>query len=355
MRFPRLITLITMAAVSAVTLCARVKWIEKDYDFGLMKEVAGPKTGVSRFVVEGPDSISVFNVRPSCGCTSADWDDDLHAPGDTVNISYTYDPHLRPGKFDKSVKVMLSDGSYHVIRITGNVLGTPESLSTMYPLDAGEFRLSETLLNLGDVNFGRNPVAFVNAYILSQDTIAPVVSTEAKGILVTPSVDKGGPGDLITYTVSLRSAELGQYGPVEIPLGFSAPGSENVTVPLRAYIVPDADMLMRTSKGKIPVCETRPDPIDFGSVGINNGKLQSELTIHNAGNGPLQIFRVLAENPAVSFGKVPASIKPGKSATVKIELDTSKLSAGPLRSPVTILSSDPRNPRINIPIVLLAR
>lgn len=350
MRFVALFSLMLAAAAcplpclalspSAGPRHASVKWIEKDFDFGLMKEIAGPKTGTSRFVNLGPDTLSVFNVRPSCGCTSADFFDGPIAPGDTAFISYTYNPEMRPGKFDKSVKVILSDGSRHTIRITGNVLGTPESLATLYPVDAGDIRLSEVAVNAGEVPFGRTPVAFVNAYSLSLDSISPLVSSPAKGLVITPSDLPAGPGDIITYTLTFDSRAFGQYGPVEIPISFAAHGGDAVSIPFRAYVVPDTDALIRMQQGKTPACEFTPDPIDLGEIAAGT-PLEREFIISNPGSGPLRLFRILADSAAFSFGKIPETVKPGKRVKIKLRINPADLPDGPFRIPLTILSSDP--------------
>lgn len=160
---------------------AEVRWIEKDYDFGLMKEVAGPKTGHARFVNLGPDPVTIFSVRPSCGCTSAEFSDEPVAPGDTATISFTYDPTERPGRFEKSVKVRFTDGKQFSIPIRGNVLGTPESVALLFPVDAGDMRLSDSVLDLKEVTFGHTPVRFFSAYSLSLDSITPLLTTRRKG------------------------------------------------------------------------------------------------------------------------------------------------------------------------------
>lgn len=46
-----------------------IVWLEKEYDFGLMKEEAGPKTGSVRLVNTGPEEAVITGARPSCGCT----------------------------------------------------------------------------------------------------------------------------------------------------------------------------------------------------------------------------------------------------------------------------------------------
>lgn len=328
-----------------------VKWLERDYDFGLMKEIAGPKTGQSRFVNMGPDTISIFNVRPSCGCTSAEWPEDELAPGDTATVRYTYDPDMRPGKFDKSVKVQLSDGNRHVIRITGNVLGTPESLSTLYPLEAGSLRLSEVKVDMGEVVKGHNPIAFVNAYCLSGDTVVPEVKTTVKGLRVTPSVPKAGPGDLITYTLeySMRDA---QYGPVEGEILFSTGGGEATGLPWKAFVLPNPDLLVAAAQGKNPYCEVRPNPIDFGVQSEGAGKVTTEITVTNAGKGPLEIYRILCDSPAVEVQAPSKPVKAGKSVKVKVTINTELLAAGAARIPLTLITSDPLHTRIVLPIAV---
>ena len=49
------------------------------------------------------------------------------------------------------------------IRIRGNVLGTPESLSTLYPVEAGPLRLSEKRMAAGEVTYGKTRHFFLTA------------------------------------------------------------------------------------------------------------------------------------------------------------------------------------------------
>jgi hypothetical protein len=330
---------------------ASIRWIDRDYDFGLMKEQAGPKTGHSRFVNLGPDTISIFSVKPSCGCTSAEFSDAPIAPGDTALIAYTYDPEMRPGKFDKSVKVRLSNGDRYSIRITGNVLGTPESLATLYPVDAGEMRLTDAVINAGDITDTESQVFFFNAYSLPLDTIYPSVKSPSAGLVINPSKPKAGPGDLITYSLNFLPRRHSQYGPVEIPVEFTADpagGSEPVTVTFRAFVLPDTERLSLRQQGKNPICEPAPDPIDLGmSV---SGPVKTEFTIRNAGKAPLDILRIFSTSEAVRFDKIPDRIKPGKTARIKVEFDPALLPSGPFRIPLGIITTDPLHPHLELPL-----
>lgn len=343
----------SLTAGAALCAIARVEWIEKDYDFGLMKEVAGPKTGVSRFVNLGPDTVSIFNVRPSCGCTSADWSDDPVAPGDTATVAYTYDPAMRPGRFEKSVKVQLSDGTRHSIRITGNVYGTPQSVAQLYPFEAGDLRLSEVAVNMGDVTRGRVPVKFVNAYLLSPDSVTPQVSSDIAGLKISPSVEHAGPGDLITYSLSYDPTKGDAYGPVEGMITFATPGNSG-TLPWRAFVLPDAERLAITAGRQQPVCEPESALLDFGSVSRHDATLTAELIIRNPGKGDLEIFRIVPSHPALEVAPGLLRIKKGKTARVKVTLDPARLAPGAARHAITLLTSDPLRTRLDIPVALFA-
>lgn len=344
-------TVFTLACAAASVAVAEIRWVERDFDFGLMKEVAGPKTGSSRFVNLGPDTVTVFSVRPSCGCTTADYTDAPLAPGDTATVSYTYNPEMRPGKFDKSVKVRLSDGSHYSIRIRGNVLGTPESLATLYPVDGGEIRLSDAVADAGDIDFGRTRALFVNAYSLAPDSIAPIVVSGSQGLSVTPSTPKAGPGDIITYSLNFNSRRHGEYGPVEIPVTFRANNNTDpVTFRFRVFVLPDTEALAVRQKGKSPACDLSPDPIDLGMNAGSSGPIRTKLTVSNNGRGPLHILRLHAASEAVKFGKTPKEIKAGKRAEVQVEIDPGKLPAGPFRLPVDVITDDPAHPHLQVDV-----
>lgn len=334
-----------MAVSVALAAGAEIRWLEKDYDFGLMKEAAGPKTGMSRFVNTGPDTVSVFSVRPGCGCTSADFSEKPLAPGDTAVISYTYDPDKRPGKFDKSVKVRLSDGSRHSIRITGNVLGTPESLASFYPVEAGAMRLSESVVNGGETTRGRSPVFFINAYSESTDSLRPSLSSLSPAIYVTPAHPVAGPGDIVTFTINFVTDRLDKYGPVEIPLEFRAtPDSQPVAVTFNAFLLPDRERLLMLQQGRHPRCVVDNPLLPLGQ--LSGGKVKMTAGLANIGSGALHILAVAPQSAAVTAVKQPKQIKAGASANLEFKIDADLLTDGAFRIPVHVITDDPDQPHL---------
>lgn len=351
-------TLLTLAVSGA---SADIRWLEKDFDFGLMREEAGPQTGSSRFVNLGPDTVSIFSVKPSCGCTSADFSDAPLAPGDTAVISYTYDPHMRPGKFDKSVKVRLSDASRHTIRITGNVLGTSESVATLFPVDAGDLRMSESVVNAGEVTMGRSPLLFVNAYSMPLDSIRPTLSSPDEALVISPSSPTIGAGEVVAFSFNFDSRKYGRYGPVEIPVTITPdPASERepFTLRFKAFVVPDPKRLLATQKGRNPRASLDSDiitinccPTASDGSGKQNGKPVSvTFTLSNSGTGPLEVLCIAPASEAVSAGKPPKPVKPGRHSDIRLDIHPHLLPQGSFRIPVDIITDDPDHPRRTIHI-----
>ena len=146
---------LAIAALLPLAASAQLEWLATDYDFGTMKEIAGPKTGSVRFVNRGDKPVVINQVRPSCGCTGADYTEGQIAPGDTATVSFTYNPKGRPGRFEKTVKVYVGeDNERTAIKIRGTVIGAPETLQTSYPVEVGPLRLSQRILTAGDVRYG---------------------------------------------------------------------------------------------------------------------------------------------------------------------------------------------------------
>lgn len=340
------------AATTPAATTLPIRWLEKDHDFGLIHEVAGPQTGHSRFVNIGSEPVSIIEVRPSCGCTSAEFTQEPIAPGDTAVISYTYDPTRRPGKFFKSVRVKFDDNSREQIIIEGNVLGTPESLASLYPVDAGAMRLTDSVINIGEITYGRSPVRFINGYILAQDTIRPLMSTESKAVAITASEPQAGPGDLITYSIHFNAAKDNLYGPVAIPLSFRARPEDNPTIiTLRAEVIPDRQALQSSQGSKHPALALTDNTISLGEFASSDSP-EIEIELRNTGNAPLQIYRIYDKNEHISIKNLPSQIKAGKKHVITLNTNLSGLPAGATRIPVAILSNDPMQPRQVINIVL---
>lgn len=227
---------LALAAAIAIPATAEIRWLETSYDFGVMREQAGRQTGSARFVNDGPDSTYISYVRPSCGCTDSDFTKDIVAPGDTATVWFTYNPVGRPGIFEKTVKVYTGDEkSRHVIKITGTVVGSPETLAAHYPVDFGKLRLSERLLDLCDVKIGSGRHVFIRMVNQSMDSITPQWTTpEGLSIDITPHTL--GPGDIATMGIYLNSNPQAEPGEKTFKFPLSTP-SDTTDIAIHCNLV----------------------------------------------------------------------------------------------------------------------
>lgn len=356
LRWLPLLFLITVA-VPSLTGRAEVLWLEKNYDFGLMKEEAGPKEGKARFVNIGDRELVVTDAKPGCGCTSVSYPENPIAPGDTACISFKYDPAGRPGKFEKSIRVYINDKENYRIGISGNVLGTPQSLEQFYPIEIGPLRLSEYMIPAGDIKEGAARNFFINVYNQSADSITPRWNSGNKALAVDISEKKLGPGDIASISLFFNSALVAEPGPVEIPVTLypDTDSPEERQIIFRANIIPDFSHLSPKQVDKGPRCYTAPPAVDLGIIARE--PVPFAFLIENQGKSELLIRKIYIREeignkmPAVKISKYPAKIKSGKSATINGTLNPVELPEGPFRQTIEIISNDPIHPVRSLTVV----
>lgn len=104
---------------AAVTNIEFVQFKETSFDFGNIKQSV-PAMHVFEFKNVGDRDINLQNVAASCGCTTPNWKGGVYKPGESGQITATYNA-AGEGGFNKSVTVTTSEGTI-ILTISGNVL-----------------------------------------------------------------------------------------------------------------------------------------------------------------------------------------------------------------------------------------
>lgn len=346
----RIFRIISSAALLSAAICAHagLKWLSTDYDFGTMHEVAGPKTGCVRFVNLGPESTIINQVRPSCGCTGADYTKGVIEPGDTATVTFTYNPKGRPGRFEKTVKVYTGeDNARTTITIRGTVIGAPQTLAASYPVEAGPLRLSERVLTTGDVRYGSARHLFLQGYNQSADTIHPAWNHPSGALSMGVSDRAVPPGEGVTFSLYFNSRDTDGPGlyviPIELIPDSSSTTSEPVRIELRANVTPDLTGATAAELAQAPALEVQPPVVDLGII---SKKGDFDFTLANTGKSDLHIRRIAAQG--IEMKSWPVSIKPGKTAKAKGNVILKKLKKGPFAIILDIASDDPVHPLIHL-------
>lgn len=109
-----------------------ISWTKVSHDFGTFKEEAGTQEYSFEFVNTGDEPLYVSGVKASCGCTAVDYTKEPIQPGGKGYVKAGYNPHNRPGKFNKSITVTTNEFQpTSILRIAGEVIpkANPETHS----------------------------------------------------------------------------------------------------------------------------------------------------------------------------------------------------------------------------------
>lgn len=253
----KIIGLFLPAIISILSLpaSAEVEWLSKEYDFGRIKEEDGAVSGSVRFVNKGTEATYINRVRPSCGCTGATFTTSMIEPGDTATISFTFNPHLRPGIIDKTIKVYTGPmNDMSVIHLTGTVMASRETLETGYPVECGPLRLENKILLVGELVKGVSRHVFLNVYNQGEKTIRPTWKKDEKGVKVSLVPEELGPGEIGTFSIKVDTGKMNKEGRFEIPLEIKPDkdSSDSVIITLNGTIVDDSQKISfgKEEKGK---------------------------------------------------------------------------------------------------------
>ncbi|MDE5844141.1 MAG: DUF1573 domain-containing protein [Muribaculaceae bacterium] len=123
----RLLTAICLFITSIASLLAgepTIKFESEKHDFGNIKEANGLVTATFTFKNTGDGPLVITSAKSTCGCTNPKYSQKPIKPGETSEISVTYNPVGRPGEFFKEVTVKTNDKNHKRLKliIKGNVI-----------------------------------------------------------------------------------------------------------------------------------------------------------------------------------------------------------------------------------------
>ena len=150
----------TIMATMLITVAAMGQNITFDkttHDFGKINEVDGRVTTIFTFTNDGDAPLVLSNVRASCGCTTPKWTREPIEPGQSGEITVTYNPAGRPGRFQKTVTVTSNtEQATTKLYIKGEVIPKPAQPAQIYPVKMGELNLKRRTISFGSLVQGTN-------------------------------------------------------------------------------------------------------------------------------------------------------------------------------------------------------
>lgn len=175
---------------------------QTSYDFGDIKQ--GEK--VSHIFVlsnSGGDLLTISNVTASCGCTAAAPEKNELAPGESTNLTVSFNSSGRRGKQNKTVRIFSNDpqNPEMVLTITGIVV-LPGETSSGSPL----IYFPETQHDFGKVNEG-DKVNYTFRFINKGESVLQIkdIKTSCGCTAALVSNDSVSPGQEGTIKVEVNT------------------------------------------------------------------------------------------------------------------------------------------------------
>lgn len=356
----RIRTAATIAAMIMTALTAAagpgISWLTTTIDFGAFHESDGAASATFKFVNTGDEPLVVTGARANCGCTTPRYPEEAIAPGDTAEISVTYDPAGRPGRFSKKVYVDTNtEPRRSTLTITGVVIGSPASLSGRYPVEAGPMRLAHPAALLGAIDRGHIKSVFEGAYNASSDTIRPTVSNVPKWLEVKPVPATVAPGEQLSFDFFVKSDKAPAWDimtdTVTLSVTDAAGYLTSYRMPVVVTINEDFSKLSEKELSRAPKVRITTD----GTIAAPDADGKLTFTISNDGATPLIVRRVYTTDPALTIDTTDgATIKPGKSLTVKVRADEAAVTR-PRRANIVVVTNDPYTPKTSVAVGLGVR
>lgn len=349
-------------AVVAMGQAPEITFSKTTHDFGKINEADGRVTTIFEFKNEGMTPLVLSNVRASCGCTTPKWTREPIEPGQTGEITVTYNPAGRPGRFQKTVTVTSNANTATVkLYIKGEVVPKPVTPSELYRIKMGDLNLKRRTLNFSSTTQGTNKMLEVeytnlNDYPITVDVFLNDQDAYFKPYVTLKTV---APNETGKIQVSLVSKECPLLGPVAAKLYVIVNGKRELTetyaISLHANIREDFSKLTVAERQKAPIVAIERD-IDLGS--IKAGKKSSfKVSLGNVGGGnPLYVRRLILNDDNVTAIAPKSAIKSGAQGDIKFEVNTlhkdskEPIPAASYSRVATLITNDPNSPVINLTI-----
>lgn len=278
---------------------------------------------------EGDAKLVIKAVRPTCGCTVADFDPEI-APGATGKIKAKLDTKDFAGPVSKSILVMTDDPQNPTVTLVIKADIRPFVEILPRPLIRFNAVLNEPMKQTFIV-VGADPEQTMK--IKSVESSVPFIATSVRQ-LGEDELVKGKSKSQYEVTISLTDDT--PVGPVNAVLSVNTDLKEAPTVPVKVYGVVRA------------LIHVTPAQVQFGSVESKMRSGRNLIVVNNRTDGTrIEITEATVDDPA--FAAQVATIEEGRryqvTVTVKADADP-----GSRDATLTLTTTDKDFPTVTVPV-----
>ena len=345
-----------MVSIAAMAQEAVVTFNKTTHDFGKINEAVGRVTTVFEFKNEGMVPLVLTNVKASCGCTTPKWTREPVEPGSTGQITVTYNPNGRPGRFQKTVTVTSNDTEPTLrLYIKGEVIPKPAQPANKYPIQMGALSLQKKSINLGSVKKSA-PKNVEIEYANTTDaevSVELICESEASYWIPNVTLAKVAPGQTGKIQLALQTAACPIYGPMESKVYVQVNGkrviSEEYAITIKADLQEDFSHMSAEDIQQAPILEVASE-LNVGTIKAGK-KLTTKITLSNSGVNPLLVRRAYSNDNNLTVQGLKAGIKGGKKADLRLDINTIGAAPAEYSRIVNIITNDPKKSVVKVKVI----
>jgi len=340
--------------LSALALYSQpaIQFENTTFDFGTIKEEGGKVIGRFEFTNTGDQDLLISSVKASCGCTATEYTKTPVPPGQRGFIDAAYNPHNRPGPFNKNIRVSTNEPKFmedenapaYQIYIKGSVEKRAPSKHELagYKSGNGDVRIKNNSVNIELLSTETKTFA-IQVMNFSENNIATFEPKNLPNFITMDVVKTINPGQEIEINFkydALKRGEIGSYKDI-ITIHTQDPADPNLTLFIDATIKEDFSKLTAKQLQDAPKAHLETPSIDFGKVEKNTNPTL-EVKLYNNGKNSLHIRQLKSSSTVFSIASNKNEIKKGEFATLTITLN-SRNRRGPQNATIDIITNDPEN------------
>lgn len=299
--------------------------------------------------------LEIDKVQSDCDCVVIDSPQKNIGKGKSFEIRARYDAR-QLGHFEKQVLLYAKGDSVPVVlRMKGVVVQEVQDFQGTYPYALGGIFADKNDVEFDDVHRGDRQVQKIYLFNESQEVLQPVMMHLPDYLSAIVSPSKLQPSHAGVATLVLDSKKLHDLGLTQTSVYVGTSPGDQVApekeVTVSVVLLPAVQDLAPQEKALAPVMRLSSDVLDFGSFGGKN-QLRGTVKISNIGKRTLEIrsLQMFTAGLKVSLNKT--LIPPGSSAKLKVTAFREGLQKARSKPRVLMITNDPDQSKVVIPILV---
>lgn len=348
---------------------AIIKFDTTTYDYGKIKEEDGNAIHTFFFSNEGTDTLILTNVKPGCGCTTAEWSKGPVLPGQKGYIKAEYNPKNRTGVFTKAITVT-SNATVptQVLIIKGEVLARKKDYKDTFTVVSGNMRMKSNHIAFMEI---KNNEIKTDTLDIMNDWTKPMTLQVKLQLFFASCVvkpEKLNPKEKGMIILTYDAAKKNDWGLIYDYISIVTNDSlePNKTITISANIIEDFSKDTVAQNKKLPKIIFTNDTYDFDTI-KEGDTVKYGFEFKNKGKNNLIIRKVKAscgctaaqivgdnskknkKTDVAGSGNQEYVYKKGKGGKINV-IFISAGRKGDQHKTITVITNDPQNSVITLNI-----